>query len=79
MKAIKLKYPVQYNGQEYNELTMRRSKIRDRLAISKLSCSDEEKEVRLLANLCEVNPEVIMELDEKDYQALQKEYLSFFN
>jgi hypothetical protein len=75
---INLNYPVTHNGQTYESLTLRRSKIKDRLAVSKMTCSDEEKEIRLFANLCEVPPEVLMELDESDYKKLQTEYMSFF-
>ena len=59
---------------------MRRSKIKDRLLVAKMkTASDEEKEIRLFANLCEVEPKVIEELDEADYSNLQKVYLGFFN
>jgi hypothetical protein len=77
-KSIKLTHPVTDNGQETKELFMRRSKVKDRLAITKMTCSDEEKEIRLLANLCDISPDLIMELDEGDYQKIQKEYMSFF-
>jgi hypothetical protein len=40
--------------------------------------SDEEKEIRLFANLCEVTPNIIEELDESDYANLQKAYMDFF-
>lgn len=75
---IKLKYPVTVDNVEYKELGIRRSKIKDRLAVSSMKASDEYKEVRLFANLCEVEPKVIEELDEEDYIAVQKVYLSFF-
>ncbi len=77
---IELKYPVDVAGQSYGKLSMRRSKIRDRLLVAKTkNVSDEEKEIRLFANLCEVEPKVIEELDESDYSNLQKVYLGFFN
>ena len=80
MEIIKLKYPVEITGESFNKLTMRRSKIKDRLAVAKMkNSSDEEKEIRLFANLCEVEPKVIEELDEADYSNLQKVYLGFFN
>ncbi len=80
MENIELKYPVEVTGQSYDKLTMRRSKIKDRLLIAKMkNISDEEKEIRLFANLCEVEPKVIEELDEADYSNLQKVYLGFFN
>lgn len=78
MEKLKLEYPINYNGQTINELNVRRSKIKDRLAISFMKCSDEEKEVRLFANLAEVTPDVIKELDESDYKEFQNLYLSFF-
>lgn len=79
MSKIKLKYPVNVGGVEYAELTMRRSKVKDRLVVANMKDkSDEEKEIRLFANLCEVAPEVIQELDEADYPEVQKVYMSFF-
>ena len=80
MENIELKYPVEVSGQSYDKLNMRRSKIKDRLLVAKMkTTSDEEKEIRLFANLCEVEPKVIEELDEADYSNLQKVYLGFFN
>ena len=79
MSNIKLKYPVIIDGTEYKELTMRRSKVKDRLTVANMKDkSDEEKEILLFANLCEVAPAVIQELDEADYPAVQKAYTSFF-
>ena len=77
-QQVQLLYPIEHNGKKYETLTLRRSKVRDRLAITKLNLSDEEKEIRLLANLADITPDVIEDLDERDYQELQKVYLSFF-
>ena len=80
MQTIELKYPVEVTGETFTNLTMRRSKIKDRLLVAKMkTASDEEKEIRLFANLYEVEPKVIEELDEADYSNLQKVYLGFFN
>lgn len=80
MHTVELKYPVEATGETITNLTMRRSKIKDRLLVAKMkTASDEEKEIRLFANLCEVEPKVIEELDEADYSNLQKVYLGFFN
>jgi len=80
MQNIELRYPVESAGETITNLTMRRSKIKDRLLVAKMkTASDEEKEIRLFANLCEVEPKVIEELDEADYSNLQKVYLGFFN
>jgi len=79
MQKIKLQFPVVIDGTEYAELTMRRSKVKDRLAVANMKDKgDEEKEILLFANLCEVAPEVIRELDEADYPNVQKAYMSFF-
>lgn len=80
MQIIKLNYPVDSTGETINNLTMRRSKVKDRLLVAKMkSASDEEKEIRLFANLCEIEPKIIEDLDESDYANLQKTYLGFFN
>ena len=79
MQTIELKYPAESAGETINNLTMRRSKVKDRLIVAKMkSASDEEKEIRLFANLCEVQPSIIEELDESDYATLQKAYMDFF-
>jgi len=77
--TIKLKHPITIDGVSYSELSMRRSKVKDRLAVANMKDkTDEEKEIMLFANLCEVSPDVIRELDEADYPAVQKVYMSFF-
>ena len=78
MEKIKLEYPVKIDETTYTELTMRRSKVKDRLAVSVMKTTDEEKEISLFANLCEVSPTVIKELDETDYTKVQKVYMGFF-
>jgi hypothetical protein len=71
MKTIKLNYPTQADGQTYNKLSLRRSKVKDRLAVARMkNTSDEEKAIRFFANLCEVTLSVIEELDEADYKQL---------
>ena len=79
MQNIKLNYPIESDGANIADLNMRRSKVKDRLIVAKMkNSSDEEKEIRLFANLCEVAPNIIEELDESDYSNLQKAYMDFF-
>jgi hypothetical protein len=79
MQNIKLNYPIESCGSTIADLNMRRSKVKDRLIVAKMkNSSDEEKEIRLFANLCEVAPNIIEELDESDYANLQKAYMDFF-
>ena len=79
MQNIKLNYPIKSDCTNITDLNMRRSKVKDRLLVAKMkNSSDEEKEIRLFANLCEVAPNIIEELDESDYANLQKAYMDFF-
>lgn len=79
MTRIELEYPVTVNKIETNELSMRRPKVRDMLVGEKKKQSDAEKEIQLFANLCEVAPDVIGELDMKDYGKVQKAYQDFLS
>jgi len=79
METIELKYPIDVAGEKITSLNLRRPKVRDMLAADKASGSDAEKEVNLFANLCEVSPDAIMELDGSDYSQLQKTYSSFLS
>jgi hypothetical protein len=76
--TIELKYPIKIDGTEVRSLQIRRPKVRDQLVNAKLGKTDEEKEVRLLANLCEVAPENIEDLDLGDYKRLADAYVGFF-
>lgn len=75
--TIKLKYPVEHAGMTYSELSMRQSKVRDRIAAQKVKGDEIEKEIFLFACLCEVPQEVFQEMTEVDYFAVQKVYLDF--
>jgi hypothetical protein len=58
---------------------MRRPKVKDQLAVDKAEGGKAEKEVNLFANLCEVTPAVIGELDMLDHGSLQKVYTGFLS
>ena len=78
-EVITLKYPVTVNGQQMEQLTMRRPKVKDTLAANKAKGSDADREITLFANLCEQTPHTIEELDMADYQQLQERYTSFLS
>jgi hypothetical protein len=75
--AVTLTFPVTVAGVEYTALTMRRCKVKDRRLAAK-KATQEEQEITLIANLCEVPPDVIDELDSVDYSALQGVLEGFF-
>lgn len=79
MQTIELKHPVTIAGRETKTLSMRRPKVKDQLAADKSSGSNAEKEIRLFANLCEVEPSVIEELDLADYRRVQEVYGGFLS
>ncbi len=71
-KTIKLKTPVEVNGETFENMTIRPPKVRDRLVAEKTPGNSADKEVTFIANLCTVSPDVIMELDLADYVQLQE-------
>ena len=77
-QTVTLEHPFDHQGTTYTSLTMRRPKVRDEKAARRVAKDDAEREIRLLANLCEVVPEVIEELDLADYRALQEAFTGFF-
>lgn len=76
---IELKHPVAVAGEEVKVLHLRRPKVKDQLAADKGAGGNAEKEIRLFANLCEVAPAVIEELDLADYRAVQEAYSAFLS
>lgn len=79
MEKITLTHPVTWNGTKINHLSMRRPKVRDMIAADKAKGSDGIKEATMFANLCEVELEIIEELDLADYKKLQMAYTDFLS
>ncbi len=71
MQKIKLTEPIKIDGILVSELTLRRPKVRDRLAVERMSNNDAEKEVALIANLASISREAVEELDLADYSKIQ--------
>ncbi len=79
MNNVSLDYPFEFEGQQIKSLTLRRPKVSDNLAVQKAAISDAEKEILLLANLAEVAPQLIHQMDLKDYSKLQAVLSSFLS
>jgi len=79
MTTITLAFPITVDGAKVKSLTLRRPKVRDMLAADHATGSDAEKEVALFANLAELTREAILDLDGKDYRALQEAYSGFLS
>lgn len=78
-ETITLEYPITIDGAVINRIRLRRPLVRDRLIAEKASGSEVEKEIRLLANLCEIAPDHIEKLDLKDYGKLQERLIDFLS
>ena len=72
MKKIKLENPIKIDGVEVNEISLRSPKVRDLIVSSKKNIDEAEKEVNLIANLGEISPETVQELDLRDYIKIQE-------
>lgn len=77
--SIKLNHPINVDGRQIVELQLRRPKVRDRLTVEKMNGAEAEKEIRFIANLCEVAPNDIEELDMADYVRLQDALAGFLS
>ena len=79
MTTIQLDHPVDADGRTITSLAMRRPKVRDERDARRIAGADEsEREIVLFANLCEVAPDTIHELDLSDYVKLQRAFTDFF-
>jgi len=71
MTTITLREPIEINGAKVGVLTLRRPKVRDLEAIDKIA-GETAKTVALIANLAELPPETVRELDAADFAAASK-------
>ncbi len=69
---IPLLYPVTIGDVTIEKLEMRRSKVNDWLAQEKIEGKILYKEVFIIARLCGQPTSLIGELDDEDYERLQK-------
>lgn len=77
MQKIKLTETIKIDGVVISELTLRRPKVRDRLAVERLGNTDAEKEVALIANLADIPKDAVEELDLADYGKIQEALQGF--
>lgn len=75
---IDLEYPVTVDGVEVTTLAMRRPTVADQLAFEEGKGSEARRTIALMANLCDVPPASIQQLDAADFQKLA-EVLKGFN
>ena len=71
-ERIQLNFPIEHDGVPIADIALRRPTVGDHLAAQKSAGTDAEREIRLIANLAELPPAAIHQLDMKDYAQLQK-------
>ena len=76
---IELTHSIEIDGAKVSVIQLRRPKVRDMLSVEKSVDNDAEKEIQLFANLSELSPDSLLELDMADYAKLQKAYQDFLS
>ena len=69
MTTINLKHPITVDGREVAELTLRRPKVRDLERMDKVP-GEVAKAVAMVADLAEISPDQVRELDAEDFTAV---------
>lgn len=68
---LDLKYPVSFGGEQITSMSFRRPKVRDLRALTTGAGTDEEKTIKMMADLCERPVDLLDELDPVDFAAIQ--------
>ena len=78
MEKIELDFPLDIAGAKISVVQMRRPKVSDMIAADKLGKkNDMETTVQLFALLTQQDPEVIREMDFKDFTKLKVAFENF--
>jgi hypothetical protein len=80
-EPITLGTPVTIDGEKHTQITFKRGpKVSDNLRSAlgrKNGGTDEQMEVNTVANLCEIKPEVLIQLELNDWLIVQARYMDF--
>ena len=66
-EVIELEYAIEVDGVSVDSLSMRRPTVRDQLQFEEGKGSDARKVITMIANLCDVSPKAIEQLDNSDF------------
>lgn len=69
METITLQHPFTFDGEKITELKLRRPKMRD-MKKAQNHKDDLEKSIHMIADLAEVSPKLVEELDTEDFGAV---------
>lgn len=77
MKTFKLKHPITVAGVDMKEVTLlRRAKAHDLERLDNVT-GPVAKSIALIANLAEISPDQVREIDAEDFTVIEKEAASF--
>lgn len=68
--TVQLKRPIEFAGRKIEAITLRRPKAKDSINTRRAHPSDVDFQLFLIANLSEIEPDALLELDMGDYTAL---------
>lgn len=68
-ETVRLEYPFEFKGEHISEVTLRRPKMRD-IKKSQTFKDDLDKSLRMIADLAELDPKAVEELDPIDFGRL---------
>ena len=74
---IALATPIDHDGKKIASLKIRRPIVADMLAAQKVSTSEPERELNLIAVLTGIPRAAVEKLDMRDYMALQRKLAEF--
>jgi hypothetical protein len=74
---ITLDFPITVSGVEVSHLIMRRPKVRDMMAAQKAGGTEAEMGIALVANLCEITLDDVLELDSLDWDKCEEQVQAF--
>lgn len=65
-RELELKHPFEFEGEQIRAISIRRPKLRDMKRAHKVK-DDLEKSITMLADLAEVSPKLLEEMDTEDF------------
>jgi len=70
--TVKLQFPIEFAGRHITEVTLRRATVKDTSTARQQGKTDEDFQIMLTANLAEIEPDAIRQMDMADYNAIGK-------
>lgn len=74
---IELARPIEVSGVQVSTLRMREPTVGDQMAVDDIRGTDGQREVSLIANLCEIAPDDVKRLTLRDYRKVQEAFAGF--